>query len=178
MALGAITKGTSAIIGGIQQRRANKESAAATGRYVSELEKIGKKDFSLSDAEVRRQADEANRASEKRLKEQRSAQKRAQAAGFRVTPTTQTDTSYKGRQVALEHSRKVAADRKQTAKDLADVKYKGRREDIANRLAAKQQFRKEMEGAAVYGIEKGEGKKEAAAQRDHEMSIIDKRYGK
>ena len=177
MAIGTIAKGTSALIGGIQQRRANKESAAATGRYVSELEKIGKKDFSLSDAAVNQLADDANRANEKKQKQEREAQKRARAAGFRVTPTTQTDTSYKGRQVALEHSRRVAADRKQTAKDLADVKYKGKREDIANRLAAKQQFRKEMEGAAVYGIEKGEGKKEAAAQRDHEMSIIDKRYG-
>ena len=177
MAIATVVKGVGAIARGIQQRRANKESAAATSRYVSALEDIGKKDFSLSDAAINQLADDANRANEKKQKQEREAQKRARAAGFRVTPTTQTDTSYKGRQVALEHSRRVAADRKQTAKDLADVKYKGKREDIANRLAAKQQFRKEMEGAAVYGIEKGEGKKEAAAQRDHEMSIIDKRYG-
>tara|TARA_R100000664_G_C2755958_1_gene143731 strand:+ start:1995 stop:2528 length:534 start_codon:yes stop_codon:yes gene_type:complete len=177
MAIGAIVKGVGAIARGLQQRRANKESAAATSRYLSALEDIGEKDFSLSDAAINQLADDANRAKEKELKQLREGEKRARAAGHRVTPTTQTDTSYKGRQVALGHSRKVAADRRKAAKELADVKYKGKREDIANRLAAKQQFSKEMEGAVVYGSEKREGKTEAAAQRDHEMSIIDKRYG-
>ena len=178
MAIATVVKGVGAIARALQQRRANQESAAATGQYLSALGDIDKKDFSLSSAAINQLSDDANRADEKKQKQLREGEKRARAAGFRVTPTTQTDTSYKGRQVALGHSREVAADRKQTAKDLEDVKYKGKREDIANRLNAKKQFSKEMEGAAVYGIEKAQGKKEAAAQRDHEMSIIDKRYGK
>ena len=175
---GAAIKGVSALAQGLQRRRAAKADAAADRAYARELESIGERDFSSSDAAIRAQTDDVLRQTEAKEKEARDANKRLRASGVRVAPTTSDSTARaaKARRSALAADRALAGERRESAEKVADVKYSGKKNEIATRLANRQQATKDVENI-VGGIVAGtSARADAKAKRAHESKLWSQRY--